>query len=508
MAFDSVGEEPGAAAPSTYGTNPPSATGSVPAPQTRLFPYPSERLARPADGLSRSVAGSAVVELAELRRRLGDAAFWVLVALWASRDPKTGDTVVTRASLASGLDGKFAGLPSKEKGIRSRIDRLRTAGLVVSLGRVDFQGRRLQGHRVFGGYATGVLSSENLVFVPRKTETWLRSGTGWGGRREGAGRPMKNSRGADLKIQEGPISHIQEGPISHIQEGPISHIQEGPISIQEGPISDDSENSRGADKYSLDLDLLSLSDLTSSDTRIGERRALSIVPLVEREGPIGLAFGGTTTMTPRVTMSSALVGVPPPPWTVCDPVTLPEPPTLPKESTDEERAERLAQTYQAVCRARYDVVWRYRRGAIARSKHFKMLRATGAYFVEKDIAPAAWVSWSFEVWRSMGNTKPPPIGWVFGMKRVEERRGWFSSEASSHGGGQLVDVPARRELVARWYALRMAILREGAWLDPSALVARYFPGKTWDRMARRAKLDAEATKNRLRAEADAGEFLW
>jgi hypothetical protein len=224
-----------------------------------------------------------------------------------------------------------------------------------------------------------------------------------------------------------------------------------------------------------------------------------------------LRDGGAVRARPPVLLTGGLPGVPPLPGPdLLGQATIPHPPRLDAEDGDPARADHLADAYRRGVEAKFGGrCWAFRRGRIERSKHYATLVSAAALFVEHDIAPAAWVAWSIATWKRYHTAdRPPPIGWMFGAKRIAERRGWFSAEAGDYSGGLVQKGPLARQLIADWFAMRRAIDKAGAWREPKALVAEFFPDDTWGERLAAARAETKKLAADLRRRAEAGEWFW
>lgn len=454
---------------------------------------------RPRDGFPVRLAGRSRVRMDELRTKLGTPAWNVLLALWNLRNGKNGETRVTRKGLARGAGGVA---PRAESAIVHACKRLTAAGLIKFKGRLMREvpkNRRIVSIKVpirivFGAYAEGFLDAKEFAFVPNATAAWLMTATGHGGRRAGAGR--KKSAGAE-KNQVGPISN---------QDAPIS------------PPKNEFKKARRSDLY------LSPSLSPSSKEK----------PACQARGPFGLggeksevmhhvaarslttssgeaALSSGFASSPDVSPAAPLRGIPPPPWTLVPIPTIPLPPTLDEEATPIERAKKLADAFRGAIASRFPGHrdFTFRNGAVAKSKHMPLLLKAAEFMLEREIAPSAWAAWSVDIWKQYTtDKKPPPVAWVFGSKRLIERRGWFEAEEGSYCGGTAQLGPKRDALMKRYMMMRYAIQNARAWNNPGPIVARFFPDDLFARMVEDAKAESATKTHELRTAADCGAFFW
>ncbi len=463
-------------------------------------PPPAERATGIPTAVLPTVAGRSRVRVEALRKKLGDAAWWVLRRLWTVRD-RNGATHVTNNGLANMRGWVVEAL----RVVRKACARLKLAGLIEVVGWHDHRvpyGRGMITRQVFvrrvrGAPATGTLGAELFVDVPAVTAAWLSTACSWGGARA----RKKPEIAADESRIKGGRPAVKRGRPPELQEGPpISYISSG--------VSDSA--------------LLT----SSAETAVGATAA-SVPPSagdrswLAEEGPTGRAattttlgegLGVPTRGAPPVLPTTPLRGAPPAPWGLVPLVTLPGPPRLEAGMSDTEAAVRIATAYNEAVRARFGAVQKFiawGNGPIQKSKHWSMLCKVRKILEEHEIAPIAWAAWSCDIWREYNtSTAPPPVAWVFGPKRVAERRGWFESSAGAYAGGRIIMTPAKRKLVESWTRMRLTIDRAQAWADPSAIADEFFPGDSFARLVALARDEAATEQASLRSRADRGVFLW
>jgi len=190
---------------------------------------------------------------------------------------------------------------------------------------------------------------------------------------------------------------------------------------------------------------------------------------------------------------------------------IPPPPCLSADLSDEGCVKKLGGAYRGAFESRYGKrSYVMTRGSVKKGKFYKSLVTSANFMRDNEIAPASWAAFSLDCWISFGeknegaNKKPPPVNWVFSMKRLEERAGWFDREASSYGGGRLLFTRSHKDLLRRYDGLRRAAHRE---LLTEALIEQWFPGG-WEKHYDMAKKEAAADQARLRDMVRRGEFVW
>ena len=223
----------------------------------------------------------------------------------------------------------------------------------------------------------------------------------------------------------------------------------------------------------------------------------------------GSVFGGAAGAEQVAQVDAAMERVPPyPGLEVVAPARVPPPPKLPSDATPEQLARACAVAYRGAVEARYrQVNYTFSRG-VERSRYFAVLVAGGRLLLEAEIAPAAWVAWSVDIWREYrgAKVKPPAPDWVFSANRISERGGWFRSEGASYVGGQVRFGPSHRELIARWNGMVAALMRKPE--APEEVAAQHFPDGLYDVLVAKARREAAEEGARLRAVVERGGFPW
>ena len=147
----------------------------------------------------------------------------------------------------------------------------------------------------------------------------------------------------------------------------------------------------------------------------------------------------------------------------------------------------------------------FARGHIARSKHYTTLVRASEAFIEHDIRPAAWCAFSCDVWLRYRKTHPP-VSWVFGAKRIVERRGWFWRELQDYMGGRIVYTPAGRKLLRVNSRAQAHVFRTGS-VEGMPVHELVTPG-AYEALVRRARLQGEQMQRDLNSRVNNGEWIW
>ena len=193
---------------------------------------------------------------------------------------------------------------------------------------------------------------------------------------------------------------------------------------------------------------------------------------------------------------------------------VPHPPLLSTDCTLDECVAVMLRTYAGAYRAvTGEVAWSVRSVQAAKTEYSKstlrLLRDAARALRQAEIAPAAWVAWSFDFWcRTKAYTgHPPALGWTFSPGRITERQAWFTSSGAGQSGGAHVTGLRERDLARRWFALGLLVDRERAWEDASPVVARVFP-EGFDEAVRAVEREVTEAKARLAQRVAGGEWVW
>ena len=218
---------------------------------------------------------------------------------------------------------------------------------------------------------------------------------------------------------------------------------------------------------------------------------------------------GLTIGTPAASSHlDALQFAPPYPGiSVVAPALVPPPPLLDAEWGDEELAAKALDAYRKVAAHRTR-----RRCFILRSgpgRFFRLILEGARKMLEFSIPPIAWCAWSWDLWH-VRSRSTPPIHYVFGARRIEQRRGWFRSEALAYLGGAARYGEAHRKLLSRWESMAADLRRTDAKSEAEvrAAIARWFPDGKYERMIAEARAEASAEDARLHEALERGEWLW
>jgi hypothetical protein len=204
------------------------------------------------------------------------------------------------------------------------------------------------------------------------------------------------------------------------------------------------------------------------------------------------------------------------------PAILPSPPTLDAEASPLERTQVLARAFRAGVESRFGEGAAFtapRPGEVRASKHYATLLAGAEALIAAEIAPAAWVAFSCDLWKryaveratekkgsKAATRRGPSVAWVFNPKRIAERAGWFRAEETTYSGGLAVFGPKHKALLQRHAEMRAALHRAA---EPAAdIIHRYFPPGAFDRAVAAARRENAEIQQRLRDGVQTGEWFW
>ena len=194
------------------------------------------------------------------------------------------------------------------------------------------------------------------------------------------------------------------------------------------------------------------------------------------------------------------------------PATVPNPPLLFPDSGYEERARMLGSAYRGALESRWGVrSFAFTQRSPTEWKAFRLMCDAADRLEALEIAPAAWTLFSMDSWKRLNVTNgPPKPSWVYSLKRMRERMGFFEEEAAAYTGGQIVYGPAHLDLARVWWEMWREILRIRPTTREELLeaVEHHFPGMEYENRLQ----NAQSENRRLQVEIDMasanGVVLW
>lgn len=194
-------------------------------------------------------------------------------------------------------------------------------------------------------------------------------------------------------------------------------------------------------------------------------------------------------------------------------VRVPAPALIPGEHcSDDDAVAMLARAYRGAVERSFRTASMFMLRGVAREhKDFARLELAARLMREAEIAPAAWVLFSFSVWREFsGRSGPPPVSFVFSQKRLAERLEWFEQERDRWSSGQMLVTREHRTLAEDHHAMWRELLaytpdtREGV----RVVVERWFPGDSWERRVADARAVASRLQREVEQQVALGCVLW
>ena len=450
------------------------------------------------------MAGSAAVDEEVLRRRLGATTYLVWRALCDQglRDPRTGECRLTtpQVSRAVGVGVEM---------VRDAFARLRRAGLIdcerwLRVAKPGASVRFIRVRRLRGAppVATGL-----LMAVPEATAAFAAS-PGRGGARAGSGgsRPGAGRK----RISKAPQVNHQSAP------GVGEKNQQSTPGFLSSPSLALCTNTYGtaAPAGTAGLIVTERAPMNRTAKLDPAKQAELEAAAADRPSILGSfndrVRGAAFARGPHPsTVATRHAIVPPELWNPY-PIRVPEPPKLDPRDDELRHAQLLANWYSGAVESRTGKrCFVFMKGA-ARSKFLPVLKSIAQVLLENDIAPAAWIAFSIDVWRRHNPEGMPPIKWVFSASRIEERAEWFASELNDYSGGKIIFTDALRSFITDQQRMRGEINR--AFPDTEtelrALVAKYFPAGAYDRRKRELEKEALEYNDDLKARVASGSWVW
>lgn len=503
-----------------------------------------------------------------VQKRIGKTAMHVLRVLWYWRDAKTGHVTATRHQIsetksfakttprrvrralqrlteAGFVEGPGLTPDGRPNGLGNR--------LVSSWDGLDNRVAKVWRRRVYGAEVEAVRVGEGRsVLVPEPVFAYLTAckrdarrggGAGRGGHlygnqnRSGAGEQYAERKNRALVLRT--LEAVRSGRAKVPTSGAMTELPIAMTATSSGAMT---ATKKGSDRDSLDgagtsldgagnftgwghIDLLvSYRDLSLSTKEKGAPCALefsrpAVSPEPESKHPDAPTPKGRTTVDrsafrisgtptqrkPRAALGQRIPGVPG--WPRIQNATVPRPRPLSDEISDERGAVIVASLYGGACEAiTGKPCWVAKPAQLMRSRNYRVVLDAVRFMRENDIPPAAWIMLSFAAWRHIANTrtKPPTMGWVFSVKRLERDTGWRAYEDA---GGNDLWGPLEKSVVHRYARMLDAIDRDGNYEDASKVVARFFP-EGFDEAVAAANKAAKETQTVIDKKVAAGGWAW
>lgn len=193
---------------------------------------------------------------------------------------------------------------------------------------------------------------------------------------------------------------------------------------------------------------------------------------------------------------------------------IPAPKLLQPEMTPQQRVKCLATAYRAVLKRRYGITSTYMLGSAALEAHkdYPKLEALGAQMLEAQVAPLAWVLFSFDIWTHTplgeGKRTSPPTKWVWSKKRWKEQQERFQEER--YHSVEARCAPEAQSLWTDWRCMWLDLMQSAPSTRDAvaAIVDRWFPGETFETRLQRARSQTWAHQARVDREVAEGGWPW
>jgi len=200
---------------------------------------------------------------------------------------------------------------------------------------------------------------------------------------------------------------------------------------------------------------------------------------------------------------------------VIKPVVVPPPPLLPAiTSLTSYRvcAEMLAAVYRGALLDRFDLSSYFGFPDIQSNQatYIKLCKVVDLMTLY-EIPPAAWVLFSFDVWKQYGATGgPPTVAWTFSAPRLTEKRDWFAARRDEYFGGRTYFSEEHLALVQRWRRMweRLMSLRPQTRVELLAVVDEFFPGDSYEKAVEAAQVSSRRLEQYLREAIEDGRMVW
>ena len=491
----------------------------------------------------------------QLERKLGRVALSTWNYLRTRRN-RAGIATAKTATIAAALKRH----PSH---VRKGLQRLRESGIVAPAGGASPR----DSMQVFGRCCDSIFAQ-----VPYSVAVWVKQTRAWGGDRRGSGRPIVNVVDPlDAIFAQVPCRIVpSETAPARLKSGQLENVKSSCAGRQLDYSADKataqleypSPRNGSANRSIKDQGSHIIKESVLCNTPSGYMQEHStagaappIFPIVSKE-PQRRKPRETQPVAANIAHSmeglAALMLTPPlgvrvqrwelladlcdagivpsiPTWEECRPCVKPGAPLLPEELAHPPRgkmtearnamAERLRRVYRNVCKAKT----KNQRAAYFPRSHAsqRWLGEAGRLMGLHEIAPIAWIAWSFDQFNEAirerailkGRTheaEPPPPSWVFSSKRLQIKRGWFRQcIGDTFAGGQTHETPLRRALVDRYWRMIRDMRADPDMSEQKAraAVGRAFPGG-YDAALAAANEEVVRIRGELRKSVEDGVFVW
>lgn len=175
-----------------------------------------------------------------------------------------------------------------------------------------------------------------------------------------------------------------------------------------------------------------------------------------------------------------------------NPVIAPAPKPIPINTCANEATCICLNAYSAAVESRWPEK-RFRAAYKRDSKNWQIVQAAAQHLQALQVPPVSWCLFSIDCYRRIVEKKSrPTASWVFSLKRIEERMGWFESERDQYSGGQSFFAREHLALVEKWRAMWMHLVRAmpNTRHELLEIIDIYFPNDSFERELRAARYGA------------------
>lgn len=195
----------------------------------------------------------------------------------------------------------------------------------------------------------------------------------------------------------------------------------------------------------------------------------------------------------------------------------PAAPKLQQNATAKENAAMLRDAYSSAAHVllRRAGIKTARRPVLHVLKTHRMMASAAHAMLDSDVAPIAWVTWSFARWNKQRKEdgrppEAPPARWVFNPVRIKSQHGFFKQEIPSQMSGRhVLFTPLLQRL--RWdHGAMINHLRKYPDLTPELarrVAAAYFPDG-FEEALNATMTEHKQIQETMTEEARGGAYVW
>jgi len=197
------------------------------------------------------------------------------------------------------------------------------------------------------------------------------------------------------------------------------------------------------------------------------------------------------------------------------PIVVPPPPLLPA-ITDligyDICVARVAACYRGALLERFGLHSAFlSTGPRSNKSHYLKLSRVVDLMTAFEVPPAAWVLFSFDVWKEYGATDgPPTVAWTFSEKRLIENRAWFENRRDQYFGGRVYYAEEHIALVKQWKLMwdHLMIHRPQTREELLRIVEAFFPNDSYEKGVALAQASSRRLEKYLMEAIEDGRMVW